>query len=479
MSKIIKVPNIGVDQVEVIEICVSVGDKVSTDDSIFIGETDKASMEIPISADGTIEEIYIKVGDKVTPNSDMVKISSAESEPVEEIENSIPNEAQEVAPQPEPEIEAETKPDDTMKALELKKPKVVETENTPLIENMEEITPEEEEYHESPKEIKKSTDHSIDKWLPPVIPLDPEGEDTEETYIYAGPSVRKLARKLGVDLTKVRSPSGPKGRLTKNDIYDYVQANLSDSEKPTLSASGLPDLVIESSENIEEVPLSKIQQISAQNLQRNSMNIPHVTQFDKCDITEMNVFRKSISADVWEQNQVKLTVLPFIIKAVTYALKDNPKLNSSITNDVSKLYLKKYYNIGIAVNTPSGLLVPVVKDADKLSIKEIAIEVSRLTEKAKSGKLLPNEMSDATFTISSLGGISGTGFTPIVNWPEVGILGISPAKIEAIYDGSEFLPRLMLPLSLSYDHRAVDGVDAALFTQSVSIHLQDIRRMTL
>jgi len=295
-------------------------------------------------------------------------------------------------------------------------------------------------------------------------------------HVHAGPAVRRLARELGVDLAKVR-PTGPRERILKEDVHAFVKQTL---QQPASGGAGLQLPVIDFSKwgDIERVALSKIQKLSAQNLHRAWVTIPHVTQFDEADITELEAFRVS-QKDAFRAEGLSLTVLSFLVKACAHVLREFPRFNSSLELDGETLVLKKYIHIGVAVDTPNGLVVPVIRDADKKSIRDIARDLGELSAKARDKKLTPADMQGATFSISSLGGIGGTAFTPIVNWPEVAILGVSRHAMKPLWDGKQFQPRLMLPLSLSYDHRVIDGADAARFAAQLAREIGDIRQLLL
>jgi pyruvate dehydrogenase E2 component (dihydrolipoamide acetyltransferase) len=297
--------------------------------------------------------------------------------------------------------------------------------------------------------------------------------------VYAGPAVRRLARELGVALDKVPA-SGPRGRLLKEDIHQYVQRELA---KPASAAAGagipeVPEVDFAAFGPVDVAPRSKIDKLTAANMQRSWLNVPHVTQFDDADITEMEAFRKSLKAEA-EQRGTRLTPLPFLLKACAVALKRNEKINASLSDGAQSLSYKRYVHIGMAVDTPAGLVVPVLRDVDKKTLWELAEEVIDLADRARDRKLKPAEMQGAGFTISSLGSIGGRGFTPIVNTPEVAILGVSRAEIRPSWDGSAFQPRLQLPLSLSYDHRVVNGGDAGRFLTELCQLLGDIRKLLL
>lgn len=304
---------------------------------------------------------------------------------------------------------------------------------------------------------------------------------TTTVLVHAGPAVRRLARELGVDLGQVKG-TGPKQRILKEDVHAYVKQRLSQAAAPsTESGFGLPSLpTIDFAKwgDIERLPLTKIQRVSAQNLHRAWLTIPHVTQFDEADITELEAFRLG-QKEAMKKEGLSLTVLSFLVKASAHVLKQYPKFASSLDADGEQLIQKKYIHIGVAVDTPNGLVVPVIRDADKKSLREIASDLGTLSAKARDKKLTPADMQGAVFSISSLGGIGGTAFTPIVNWPEVAILGVSRSTMKPVWDGQAFAPRLLLPLSLSYDHRVIDGADAARFTTALAKVLADIRQLLL
>jgi pyruvate dehydrogenase E2 component (dihydrolipoamide acetyltransferase) len=301
--------------------------------------------------------------------------------------------------------------------------------------------------------------------------------------VHAGPAARKIARELGVDLTLVKG-SGPKQRIVKDDVQAFVKAQMQKAQSGAsnvVSGSGIPAIKLPDFSQfgaVERQPMSRIHKITAANMSANWLNIPHVTQFDEADITELEVFRKQ-QKKMAELRNVKLTPLPFILKACAYALAQYPQFNVSLDMDKEELIQKSYINIGFAVDTPDGLVVPVIRDVDQKGIWQLAEECMALAKKAKDKKLLPSDMQGGCFTISSLGSVGGTAFTPIVNAPEVAILGVSKAAMKPVYDGEGFVPRLMLPLSLSYDHRAVNGADGARFTSLLSELLGDIRNLVL
>lgn len=413
------VPDIGgATDVDVIEVMVKAGEKINKDDSLITLEGDKATMDIPSPATGTIETIALKVGDKVSQNS-LILVLNAEQRTSDNgmVTSSAVTES--TIPAPQKEVPA-SDPISTMT-------------------------------------------HSLP-------------ESTVGNNIAAGPAVRRMAREFGINLADVKG-SGRKSRITKEDLQLYVKTRL--SEKPATGGFAMPSApVIDFSKfgEIETKPLNKIKRLTGVNVHRSWITIPHVTQFDEADITELEAFRKSESG---KQTEYKLTMLAFVTKVVSKALLVYPQFNASLDASGENLIYKRYVNVGIAVETPNGLVVPVIRNVDQLSIGEIAIEMGRLSTKARDKGLMPADMSGGCFTISSLGGIGGTAFTPIVNSPEVAILGLSRSSIKPVYENGEFKPRLMLPLSLSYDHRVIDGAEAARFTRFIADALGDIRRILL
>jgi pyruvate dehydrogenase E2 component (dihydrolipoamide acetyltransferase) len=452
------VPDIGdFDDVPVIEVLVSVGDEVAAEDPLVVLESDKATMEVPSPAAGKVAAIDVAVGDKVK-----------EGTPILQLEVSGSNGA---AP------EAETAPggsvagtsiaaQESEKAGQVEEPKSVETSEAPASPQAETAAP--------------RPDDSA-----PTQPASPQQKGGHSAApAYASPAVRRLARELGIDLSTV-SGTGRKGRITKEDVQkakDAPAAPAAETAAPAAagaSVEGLnlapwPKVNFERYGEVERRPLTRIQKISGPNLARNWVMIPHVTHNDEADITELEAFRKRTNA---EQSEAKVTIVALLAKAVVASLKAYPVVNSSL--DGEDLVLKRYYNIGFAADTPNGLVVPVIKDADSKGILEIAKDLTELSGKARAGKLSPGEMAGATFTISSLGGIGGTSFTPIVNAPEVAILGVTRSQMKPVWNGSEFEPRLMVPLSLSYDHRVIDGALAARFVAHLVNQLSDLRRVLL
>ncbi|CZG31937.1 dihydrolipoyllysine-residue acetyltransferase [Legionella pneumophila] len=538
----IKIPDIGgANQVDVIEILVKEGDQIEVDTPLITLESEKASMDIPSPISGTVTQILVKVGDKVSEGDLIVKaksdtttnISSSQEQKTElekqnsqtrpeehsvdtkatasipdskDIEISIPdiggaNDVDVIDILVKPGMEVEK--DQALITLEGDKAtmdipspyagKVIEmkiklgdkvSQGTPILTLK---TPGKSETPEIEKsQIKNISEQSIKEIEKPYEELKSEPisinnieiAESKSILISAGPAVRRLAREFGVDLSLVQG-SGRKSRITKEDLQNYIKVRL--NEKTTSGGFSLPsNPAIDFSKfgSIETKPLNKIKKLTGANVHRSWITIPHVTQFDEADITDLEAFRKSESESTKNQDY-KLTLLAFVCSVVCKALHAYPQFNASLDASGENLIYKKYYNIGIAVDTPNGLVVPVIKNVDKLSVIDIAKEMSRLSTKAREKGLTPIDMSGGCFTISSLGGIGGTAFTPIVNSPEVAILGLSRSTIKPIYDNKEFKPRLMLPISLSYDHRVIDGAEAARFTRFLCDCLGDIRRVLL
>ena len=423
-EQIALVPDIGSDdKVELIEVSVAVGDQVEEGDTLVVLESDKATMDVPSTLTGTVVSMIAKEGDKLG-TGDQVAVIEVTSGGAAEVEPEV---------QPEPQPKADPAP----------------------------VAP-------APVATPAAK--------PAAFPA-PVANDSAE--IYAGPAVRLLARELGVDLSQVAG-TGPRGRIQKDDVNNFVKSALQSGSKSS-GGAGIPEVpAIDFSQfgEIETVKLSKIQKVTADNMQRNWLNVPHVTQFDDADITDLETFRKSLKIE-GEKRGIKVTPVSFLIKAAAAALAANPEFNRSLAGDGENYIQKHYINIGMAVDTPRGLVVPVIKDADKKGIWEISSDVINMATLAREGKLKPSDMQGGCFTISSLGAIGGNGFTPIVNSPEVGILGVSKSQMKPIWDGSEFQPRLMLPLALSYDHRVINGGDAGRFMTYLVKILSDIRHMTL
>ena len=443
----VKVPDIGdFKEVEVIELMVKPGDTIKVDQSLVTVESDKASMEIPSSHAGVVKELRIKVGDKVAEGSLVLILETADA--------AAPADA---APAATPAASAPA-----AAAAPAPAPAAVAPAAAPA---------------------------------PAVAPVAAAAAAAVTSSIaHASPSIRKFARQLGVDLARVGG-SGPKGRITQDDVQNFVKGIMASGAGPVAKPAGTgtgtgtgvgldllpwPSLDFSKFGPTELLPLSRIKKISGPNLHRNWVLIPHVTQYDESDVTDLEQFRVDSNAALAKaKSSVKLTMLAFVIKASVSALKKFPAFNSSLDAAGANLILKQYYNIGFAADTPNGLVVPVLKDADKKTVSQIATEMGELSAMARDGKLKPADMQGATFTISSLGGIGGTYFTPIINAPEVAILGLSKTAMKPVWDGKAFQPRLILPLSLSYDHRVIDGAMGARFTTYLADILADLRKTLL
>lgn len=418
----VNVPDIGSDEVEVTEILVKVGDNISVDDSLITVEGDKASMEVPAPVAGKVININIKIGDKVKTGSKIMEFEATSSEMLtssEKIEKIVPS--------------------------------------APVTNSI----------------AKTITNSNKDEFV------------ANEAYVHATPSVRRLAREFGINLAKVTA-TGPKKRILREDIQTYIKNTIKQIEASNVNGSVLsgllpwPKVDFTKFGEIEELPLTKIQKVSGANLHRNWVMIPHVTEFDEADISDLEAFRKQQNIEAEKRKQdLKITPLVFIMKAVANALMTYPRFNSSLSEDAQTLIIKKYINIGVAVDTPNGLVVPVFRNVDKKGIVELSRELAEISKKAREGKLSGSDMQGGCFTISSLGGIGTTSFTPIVNAPEVGILGVSRSAMKPIWNGKEFIPRLMLPLSLSFDHRVIDGADGARFLSHIVKVLTDLRRLVM
>lgn len=453
-SKVIdvEVPDIGDEEdVEIIEILVSKGDSVSAEDGLITLETDKATMDVPCPQDGEIEEMLVKVGDKVSQGSVIAKLKVAGG--------ADDSKAEEKDSAKEEKSESNKESDKKSEDKDQKKDK------------------------DSGSSVKPSSERQ-----PPVPDHPSQRSDRKEGILHASPAVRRVAREFGVDLSQVKG-SGPKDRILKEDVQEFVKYELS-RPKAVAGATGQgggglqvidpPKVDFSKFGEVEEVQLSRIQRKSGPNLHRNWVTIPHVTQFDEADITELENFRKSEN-EVAKKKDLgfKITPLVFILKACAKGLREFPTFNSSLSESGESLYMKKYVNIGVAVDTPNGLVVPVIRDVDKKGIYELSEELVEISSKARDGKLKATDMQGGCFSISSLGGIGGTAFTPIVNAPDVAILGVSRNEMKPKWNGKEFEPRLTLPLSLSYDHRVIDGAEAARFTAYLSGVLGDIRKLVL
>ena len=434
-EQIVEVPDIGTDgDVEVVELCVSVGDLIHEGDSLVVLESDKASMEVPSPAAGEVLELLIAEGASVAQGVALLKLSVKGTS------------------SPAPAITPVATPDVDSAGTAVKPPlSLAVTEPAPVVST-------------------------------PVTSAAPTSlASSDGSDLYVGPAVRKLAREFGVDLKAVKG-SGPKGRIVKEDLHTYVSLRLADpSTRAVSTGSRIPEVAeIDFSKfgPIRHEERSRIDKVTASNMSKSWLNVPHVTQFDDADITDLEAFRGSLKAEA-ERRGSKLSPVPFIIKALAVALNANPKLKSSLAEQGDVLVYKDYCHIGMAVDTPNGLVVPVIRDADKKSVWALSDEIRELAARAKDKKLKPDEMQGAVFTVSSLGNIGGRGFTPIVNTPEVGILGVSKASTQPVWDGSAFQPRIMLPVSLSYDHRVVNGGDAGRFLSYLVTLLSDIRQLAM
>jgi pyruvate dehydrogenase E2 component (dihydrolipoamide acetyltransferase) len=424
----VTVPDIGdFTDVPVIELLVAPGDSVAPEDPLVTLESDKATMDVPSPSAGVVDELLVAIGDKVSEGTPIVRLRPQEDQGAP-AEPAAPS-AVDTATRAEASAQPRQTPPEPQEAI--------------------------------------AAGHG------------PDGDGAGP--VYASPSVRRLARELGVDLSAVAG-SGRKGRILPDDVRTFADGGAPAAAPGAAPAAGIgglellpwPTVDFEKFGEIERVPLSRIRKLSKANLARNWVMIPHVTQHDEADVTELEAFRKQLNA---EQSDVKVTMVALLLKAAAATLKAFPEFNSSLEGD--DLVLKRYYHLGFAADTPNGLVVPVVRDVDRKGLLELAGELTELSGKARAGKLMPGEMSGGTFTISSLGGIGGTGFTPIINAPEVAILGVVRSVTKPVWDGSQFVPRLMLPLSLSYDHRVIDGAAAARFTRHLAEVLGDLRRVLL
>lgn len=427
------VPDLGgADKVDVIEINVKPGDIVDVDQGLITLESDKATMDVPSPFAGTIKEVFVKVGDQLSEGHVVAKISVVDGAVGAGL----------VPAQSKQELPSKTGQAQDL-SLQSQKTNQVQAQDISL------------------QQLTKTAEASA-----------------INANFHATPVVRRLASEFGVDLSRVKA-TGPKGRILKDDVQLYVKQQLVIAQSGGKGGFSLPEMpVIDFSKfgEIETQALSKIKKLTGTNLGRNWIVVPHVTQFDEADITELEAYRKAQKTEA-ENKGVKLTPLVFIMKAVVAALKEFPRFNSSLSPDNQSLILKKYFHIGVAVDTPDGLVVPVIRDVDQKDIYALAKELGEVSEKARQGKLLPKDMQGGCFTISSLGGIGGTAFTPIVNAPEVAILGVSKSQMKPVYQEGNFVPRLMLPLSLSYDHRVIDGAEGARFSGCLAKVLSDIQKM--
>ncbi len=425
----IKVPDVGTAEVDVVDVLIKAGDIIAAEQTLAVLETDKASMDLPSTAAGTVQEVFIKKGDKVAEGTLIATLLvSAEAPAAPEI-------AQPAAPVSAPAAAPE--------------PVAVATAPAPKL----------------PEPV-------------PVVQAQSQASNNGKAA-HATPAVRLFARELGVDISGIKTGTGRKGRILKDDVKNFVKKAMTEGfSQGGGSIPPIPAVDFSPFGDTEERQLSKIKRLTGQNLSRVWLNLPLVTYHEEADITDQEAFRVALNAEK-AAGEVKVTGLIFIIKALVAAMQQFPQFNASLSPDGEKLILKKYFNIGIAVDTPNGLVVPVLRDVNNKGINEIAVELAEKSEKARRGKLSPADMQGGCLTISSLGGIGGTAFTPIVNAPEVAILGVTRAKMQPVWNGKEFIPRLMLPLDLTYDHRVIDGAEGARFMAVVKQNLSDIRRLLL
>ncbi|WP_085626202.1 MULTISPECIES: dihydrolipoyllysine-residue acetyltransferase [unclassified Pseudomonas] len=545
MSELIRVPDIGSGEGEIIELFVKVGDRIEADQSLLTLESDKASMEIPAPKAGVIKELKVKLGDRLKEGDELLVLeaegaaaAAPEAPAAAPAQAAAPAPAAEAAPAPAPAaapaaasvqdihvpdigssgkakiIEVLVKVGDTVEAdqslITLESDKASMEIPSPAAGVVEEVLCKlEDEVGTGDLIFKLKVAGAAPAAAPAAAAAPAKAEAApaaapaaaapaaapapvatapaagSNAKVHAGPAVRQLAREFGVDLGAVAA-TGPHGRILKEDVQVYVKAMMQKAKEAPAAAgatggAGIPPIpAVDFSKfgEVEEVALTRLMQVGAANLHRSWLNVPHVTQFDSADITELEAFRVAQKA-VAEKAGVKLTVLPLLLKACAFLLKELPDFNSSLAPSGKAIIRKKYVHIGFAVDTPDGLLVPVIKNVDQKSLLQLAAEAAALAEKARTKKLSADEMQGACFTISSLGHIGGTGFTPIVNAPEVAILGVSKATMQPVWDGKAFQPKLMLPLSLSYDHRVINGAAAARFTKRLGDVLGDIRTMLL
>ncbi len=431
----VRVPDIGdFSDVPVIEVLVKAGDSVKEEDALVTLESDKATMDVPAPHAGTIKEIKVSVGDKVSEGTAILTM---------EVGGEAPAEAKESLPAPKTEEKAP------------------------------------EQKAEAPREAAPSPVPEAAVRPSPTAAISAEGPARKSAF-HATPTVRRFARELGVDLSNVRG-TGRKGRVLRDDIKKYVKETLAKPAGAPAGGAGIepiPAVDFSKFGEVETRPLPRIKKISGPHLHRAWLNVPHVTHHDETDVTELEAFRQSLKAEA-EKKGVRVTALAFITKAVAAALAEFPSFNASLTPDGESLVFKKYFHVGIAMDTPNGLVVPVLRDVDKKGIFDLAREMAEISQRAREGKLKPNEMQGGCISISSLGGIGGTAFTPIVNAPEVAILGVTRSRMQPVWNGKEFVPRLLQPLDLSYDHRVIDGAEAARFMAYLCGLLGDVRRLLL
>ncbi|WP_456269729.1 2-oxo acid dehydrogenase subunit E2 [Kushneria sp. AK178] len=479
----LRVPDIGgSDNVEIIEVSISEGDEINEEDALITLESDKASMDIPSPFKGKVVEVSVKEGDTVSEGDLIGYIEVAGSKPKGEGASKKSSSDK---------SDSRKTSDDSAKKSDSKNSDAKKSESKGSSDSKGKSGGgSKERKKQDVPDSEAQKDEGDYGGEPGPEARRSQGDSTSGSSVHAGPAVRLMARELGVDLAEVKA-SGPKGRVLKEDVDAFVKQVMSDRKKDGASSAqpasqaqggaGIPPIpAIDFSQfgEIEEKPMGRLMKAGATNLHRSWLNVPHVTQFDEADITELENFRKAMKDEAAQQG-AKLTPLPFMIKAAAHALAKFPQFNVSLHPDGDRIIQKKYFHIGVAVDTPNGLMVPVIRNVDQKGIVELAKEVIDLAGRAQEGKLKRDEMQGGCFTISSLGSIGGTAFTPIVNAPEVAILGVSKSQMKPVWDGQEFKPRLMCPLSLSYDHRAVNGADAARFTAYLAAILTDIRRLTM
>ena len=446
--KTINLPDVGdFDEIEVIEVLIVPGDEIKAEDSMIVLESDKATMEIPSPFGGIVKSVSVRPGDRISEGTEIAKVEA--SQPA--MEDSTPEQTTDNNSEAEIEQAPETVTEVTEQAA-----------TEAVVVPPHEFTP------------------GKPRKQPPGKPLDVSGDNAGK-ILHASPSIRRYARELGVGLEQVIG-TGPKGRVLKQDVKAYIKASLSSvgpGAASGLAVSAMPEIDFSRFGEIETVPLNRIQKISGAHLHRSWVSVPHVTQFDEANITDLEAFRKSLAKEA-EKKGVRLTLLVFVMKALVASLKAFPTFNASLETSGERLILKSYFHIGVAVDTPNGLVVPVIRDVDQKGLYDLAGELATTAERAREGKLSPTDMQGGCMTISSLGGIGGIQFTPIVNAPEVAILGIAKSKMQPVYQGDgSFTPGLILPLALSYDHRVIDGAQGARFSSHLSRAITDIRRVLL
>jgi pyruvate dehydrogenase E2 component (dihydrolipoamide acetyltransferase) len=450
----IAVPDIGDYQdVPVIEVHVAAGDVVAEEDPLVTLESDKATMDVPATAAGKVQDVRVKIGDTVSEGTVVVVVSGDGAGPLTTPPSLVGQQ------EPEPEATPGSPAPSPAPAVQ-----------APAVDDPGRATPE-----------SATLPHRGTEPAAGAVKAAPDGAVADFTGAHASPSVRRLARELGVDLTTIKG-SGEKGRIVKDDLLAAVRGPAAAPAAAAVPAgAGIPEIPAQDFSKfgpVETVPLPRIKKLSGPFLHRSWLNVPHVTHNDEADITELDAYRRELDTAA-KAESYRVTLLAFLMKAAVSALRQFPEVNSSLSPEKDSLILKRYHHIGIAVDTPGGLVVPVIRDVGTKGITELSKELGAISQKARDGKLSPDDMSGGSFTISSLGGIGGTGFTPIVNAPEVAILGVVRSRTSPVWNGKKFRPRLMLPVSLSYDHRVIDGALAARFTRALCHGLEDVRRLLL